>query len=101
MNQTNADGLGIASVKKTAFEITAQPLFPEGANEADYVTVICDADGQILDTQGDNAEVFSTYGSSTDTVQVYLCDCLQYMNELQGSPEKIAKGAPFHAEITF
>lgn len=52
MNQTNADGLGIASVKKTAFEITAHPLFPEGANEADYVTVICDADGQILDTQG-------------------------------------------------
>ena len=57
MNQTNADGLGIASVKKTAFEITAQPLFPEGANEADYVTVICDADGQILDTQGDRKSV--------------------------------------------
>lgn len=101
VNQTNPDGLGIASVKKTAFEITAQPLFPEGANEADYVTVICDADGQILDTQGDNAEVYSTYGHNTDTVQVYLCDYLQYMNELKGSPEKIAKGALFHAEITF
>ena len=80
MNQTNADGLGIASVKKTAFEITAQPLFPEGANEADYVTVICDAGGPIL---------------------VSLSACLQYMNELKGSPEKIAKGALFHAEITF
>ncbi len=101
VNQTNADGLGIASVKKTSFEITAQPLFPEGANEADYATVICDADGQILDTQGDNAEVFSTYGRNTDTVQVYLCDYLQYMNELKGSPEKIAKGALFHTEITF
>lgn len=101
VNKANADGLGIASVKKTAFEITAQLLLPEGADGYDYITVICDADGQILDAQGDNAEVFSTYGRNTDTVYIYICDYLQYMDELKGSPEKIAAEALFQTEVRF
>lgn len=101
VNKANADGLGIASVKKTAFEITAQLLLPEGADGYDYITVICDADGQILDAQGDNAEVFSTYGHNTDTVYIYICDYLQYMDELKGSPEKIAAKALFQTEVRF
>lgn len=101
VNKANADGLGIASVKKTAFEITAQLLLPEGAGGYDYIAVICDADGQILDAQGDNAEVFSTYGHNTDTVYIYICDYLQYMDELKGSPEKIAAKALFQTEFRF
>ncbi len=101
VNKTNADGLGIASVKKTAFEITTQILLPEDAQVYDYITVICDADGQILETQGDNAEVFSIYRRNTDIVQVYICDYTQYMNELKGSPEKIAAEALFQTQVQF
>ncbi len=101
VNETNDDGLGIGSVKKTDFEITAQLLVPEGVHAYDYVIVICDADGQILDTQGDNAEVFSTYRRNTDTVYVYICDYMQYMDELKGSPEKIAAGALFQTKVRF
>ncbi|EOS53049.1 hypothetical protein C809_00280 [Lachnospiraceae bacterium MD335] len=101
VNKTNADGLGIASVKKTAFEITAQILLPEDTQVYDYITVICDADGQILETQGDNAEVFSIYRRNTDIVQVYICDYTQYMNELKGSPEKIAAEALFQTQVQF
>lgn len=101
VDQTNENGVGIASVEKTDFEIKAELLLPENASAFDYVVVICDADGKRLDTQGDNAEVYSTYGRNTDTVYVYVCDYMKYMDELKGSDQKIAKGALFTAKVDF
>lgn len=58
INKTNENGVGIASVEKTAFEIKAQILLPEDVLPYDYVVVICDADGKRLESQGNNAEVY-------------------------------------------
>lgn len=101
VDQTNENGVGIASVEKTDFEIKAELLLPKNASAFDYVVVICDADGKRLDTQGDNAEVYSTYGRNTDTVYVYVCDYIKYMDELKGSDQKIAEGALFTAKVDF
>lgn len=101
VNKTNEDGVGIASVEKTAFEISAKILLPEGAEEYDYVIAILDADGRRMDSQGENAEVFSTYGRNTDTVYVYVCDYMQFMDELKGDSQKIAEGALFGTEVHF
>ncbi len=101
VDQTNESGVGIASVEKTDFEIKAELLLPDNEPVYDYVVVICDADGKRLDSQGDNAEVYSTYGRNTDTVYVYVCDYMQYMDELKGSDQKIAKGALFTAKVDF
>ncbi len=101
VDQTNADGVGIASVEKTAFEIRAQLLLPAGTPEFDYITVICDADGKPLESQGPNAEVYSTYRRNTDTIYVYVCDYARYMNELKGDGKKIADGALFGTEVHF
>lgn len=101
VNKTNEDGVGIASVEKTAFEISAKILLPEGAEEYDYVIAILDADGKRMDSQGENAEVFSTYGRNTDTVYVYVCDYMQFMDELKGDSQKIAEGALFGTEVHF
>lgn len=101
VNKTNENGVGIASVEKTAFEIKAQILLPEDALPYDYVVVICDADGKRLESQGDNAEVYSTYGRNTDTVSIYICDYMTFMDELKGNDQKIAEGALFKTEVHF
>lgn len=101
VNKTNANGVGIASVEKTDFEIKAELLLPEGASTSDYAVVICDADGKRLESQGNNAEVYSTYGRNTDTVYIYVCDYIKYMDELKGDDKKIAEGALFGTEVHF
>lgn len=101
VNKTNEDGVGIASVEKTDFEIKAELLLPAGASLSDYAVVICDADGKRLESQGDNAEVYSTYGRNTDTVYIYVCDYIKYMDELKGDDQKIAEGAIFKTEVHF
>ncbi len=101
VNKTNENGVGIASVEKTAFEIKAQIILPDDALPYDYVVVICDADGKRLESQGTNAEVYSTYGRNTDTVNIYVCDYMKYMDELKGDDQKIAEGALFKTQVHF
>ena len=101
VNETNENGVGIASVEKTDFEIKAELILPEGVDKFDYIIAICDADGKKLESQGQNAEVFSVYGRNTDTVYVYVCDFMQYMDELKGDDRKIAEGALFGTEVHF
>ncbi len=88
INRKNENGVGIGSVEKTNFEIKAELLLPEDAQPYDYIVAICDADGKRLESQGDNAEVFSTYGRNTQTVYVYVCDYIKYMDELKGEDRK-------------
>lgn len=83
VEDTNAEGWGIKKVEKTPYEIVTQVIVPAG-REMDYFLVICDANGDLLDIQGDNAEVYSVYGRDTSTVSIYLCDYIRYMDELKG-----------------
>lgn len=101
LNKTNEDGVGVALVEKTAFEIRAQILLPEDVERSDYVITVLDADKKRLDTQGGNGEVFSTYGRNTDTVYVYVCDYMQFMDELKGDDQKIIDGALFGVKVDF
>ncbi len=91
--QANADGIGIASVTKTPYEIKADILLPAGVEPFDYVVAITDADGKILDSQGEISEIYSVYGRNTDTVHIYVVDYNTYMNECKAEnayllPEK-------------
>ncbi len=101
VNKTNDKGIGIASVEKTDFEIKADIILPGGAQPYDYVVIICDADGKPLQSQGENAEIYSVYGRNTDTVHIYVCDYIKYMDELKGDGQKIANGALFDTEVNF
>ncbi|MDE5931647.1 MAG: DUF4179 domain-containing protein [Lachnospiraceae bacterium] len=91
--QTNADGIGIAGVTKTPYEIKADILLPENAEPFDYVVAITDADGKILDSQGQISEIYSVYGRNTDTIHIYVVEYFTYMDECKGDnayllPEK-------------
>lgn len=101
INKKNENGVGIGSVEKTNFEIKAELLLPENAQPYDYIVAICDADGKRLESQGDNSEVFSTYGRDTQTVYVYVCDYIKYMDELKGDDRKLAENALFETEVHF
>lgn len=101
INRKNENGIGIGSVEKTNFEIKAELLLPEDAQPYDYIVAICDADGKRLESQGDNSEVFSTYGRDTQTVYVYVCDYIKYMDELKGDDRKLAENALFETEVHF
>lgn len=91
--QTNADGIGIASVTKTPYEIKADILLPENAESFDYIVVITDADGKILDSQGQIMEIYSVYGRNIDSVHIYVLDHDTFMDECKAEnasllPEK-------------
>ena len=101
INKKNENGIGIGSVEKTNFEIKAELLLPENAQPYDYIVAIRDADGKRLESQGDNSEVFSTYGRDTQTVYVYVCDYIKYMDELKGDDRKLAENALFETEVHF
>lgn len=84
VNAANDSGVGIAKVEKTPYEVSAVEIYPEGKEEYDYFTVICDAEGDLLDYQGSAADTYQTYGRNTDTVYVYICDYVEYMDEIKG-----------------
>ena len=72
VNQTNDQGLGIQKMVKTEYELYAVPIFPEEAASEDYVVTIWDADGNPLESHGDNLEIRSIYGRDVSTVTVYI-----------------------------
>lgn len=84
VNGSNDQGVGILQVEKTPYEVTAEMAVPEGKSQADYFLVICDADGDLLDYQGNFADTYQVYGRNTDTVYVYVCDEQEYLNEIKG-----------------
>ena len=93
INETNSDGVGISTVNKTDYEISAEIILPEDVNPYDYIVAITDADGKILDSQGGYAQIYSIYGRNTDTVYIYVVDYITYMDECKAEnayrlPEK-------------
>lgn len=84
LNETNDRGEGIGKVERSPYEISATMLLPEDALDCRYYIAICDADGDLLEFQGNSFGTYQTYGRDTDTVSVYLCDYDEYMDELKG-----------------
>ena len=72
VDQKNEDGFGISKVVRSAYEITAEPVLPDGEDMADYIVSILDADGNPLESHGGTVEEYSTYGRNTDTVTICL-----------------------------
>lgn len=84
VDDVNEEGIGIKKVERTPYEIRAEKIIPEGKENYDYFIAICDANGDMMETQGGYAETYQTYGRNTDKVYVYVCDYMEYMDELKG-----------------
>lgn len=102
LHETNEEGVGIGTVTKTAYELYADLVLPEGKSEADYVVAVCDAEGKPLDSQAEYAEIYSVYDRDVSKVYVYVVDYFTYMEECKGNnyrnlPEK----AVYQTEVVF
>lgn len=102
VNGTNEEGVGIGTVTKTDYEVYADLVIPEGKNRADYVVVICDAEGKPLESQAEYVEIYSTYGRDLSKLYVYVVDEMTYMDECKGNNyHKLPEKAVYQTEVVF
>lgn len=78
----DSEGNGVISLTKTPFEITMN----ESGDTADYFPVNLDADGKPMSFGKFTGTANTVAISDRDisTVYVYLCDYIEYMDELKG-----------------
>ena len=76
---------GLRSVIRTPYELTVNELYEEGSN-SDCFMVALDANGNKLpynDSVG-NCNIFAIQDRDISTVDIYILDYIQYMDELKG-----------------
>lgn len=85
LNDINDTGIGLRSVIRTPYELTVNELYEEGSN-SDCFMVALDANGNKLpynDSVG-NCNIFAIQDRDISTVDIYILDYIQYMDELKG-----------------
>ena len=85
LNDTNDAGIGLKSVIRTPYELTVNELYEDGS-DSDCFMVALDANGNKLpynDSAG-NSNNFTIQDRDISTVDIYILDYTQYMDELKG-----------------
>ena len=85
INETNEAGIGLKSVIRTPYELTVNELYEEGSN-SDCFMVALDANGNKLpyNESNGNCNNFAIQDRDISTVDIYILDYVQYMDELKG-----------------
>lgn len=82
INDTDENGLGIASVTKTPFELAVKTIAEPAY---DYFTVALDANGDILPYGGSSStSIWAIQDRDISRVDIYICDYVEYLDELKG-----------------
>ena len=85
LNDTNDEGIGLKSVIRTPTELTVKELNEDGSDR-DSFKLALDANGNKLpfnDSTG-NCNNFTIQDRDISTVDIYILDYTQYMDELKG-----------------
>jgi len=82
LNDSNQAGYGISTVTRNPYEISADMILPEGKEAGDVSLLICDAHGDLLDTQGSSSTIYQAYERDTDHVYIFICDATDYGDNL-------------------
>lgn len=85
INETNEAGIGLKSVIRTPYELTVNELYEEGS-DSDCFMVALDANGNKLpyNDSNRNCNNFAIQDRDISTVDIYILDYVQYMDELKG-----------------
>lgn len=85
LNDTNEAGIGLKSVIRTPYELTVNELYEEGS-DSDCFMVALDANGNKLpyNDSASNCNIFAIQDRDISTVDIYILDYIQYMDELKG-----------------
>lgn len=84
INETNEEGIGLASIARTPYEITITPLYKEGS-DSDCFLVVLDADGNMLPYNRSSSDPYNyaVQDRNISSLDIYLLDYMQYMDELK------------------
>ena len=84
INETNEEGIGLASIARTPYEITITPLYKEGS-DSDCFLVALDADGNMLPYNRSSSDSYNyaIQDKNISFIDIYLLDYMQYMDELK------------------
>lgn len=81
INDRDENGLGLVSVSRTPFEVMVDAGSPNG----DYYVTVLDANGEPMETNGGGSVMsYAIQDRDVSRVDVYICDYLEYMDELKG-----------------
>lgn len=85
INTENENGVGIASVEITPFELKVNQLNEGSTKTADTFPVVLDANGKML-PYGNSGYVtdYAVRGVDISKIDIYLCDYIEYMDEIKG-----------------
>ena len=85
LNDTNDAGIGLKSVIRTPYELTVNELYEDGS-DSDTFMVALDANGNKLpyNESSGNCSNFAIQDRDISTVDIYILDYIQYMDELKG-----------------
>lgn len=98
VNQNNEQGIGIATVTKGKYYITAEIIVPEGEEKDRYIVLIYDEEGNRLDSFGSNVEYYSVKDRKTDKITVCVCSEADFfMNKAE--EEKLKEHALYQVEV--
>lgn len=81
VNETNAQGIGLESLEISSVEMTLNTIEPVGMMT---FAAALDADGNKIESGGENAYELAIEGHDISKVFIYICDYDQYMDELKG-----------------
>jgi hypothetical protein len=117
VNEVNEQGIGIEKVVKDRFEITVYDTYTGDAVRVDYIPVVLDADGRLMD-DGDSGSVNTVAINDRDVshLDIFLVDYMKWMDELKGdylreenphtadgrtAKEMLMEESAYHVEVDF
>lgn len=85
VNDVNDLGIGIEKVVKDRFEITMYDTYSDGAYGVDYMPVMLDADGILMDYGSDGSvSTVAINDRDVSRVDIFLIDYYKWMDSLKG-----------------
>ncbi len=89
VDEMNGTGAGLYQVVKTKFEITVEEKCSKERAESGVFLVVLDAQGKVLPYGSSSfADTYAINGRDVSKVYVYVCDYVEYMDEIKGFREK-------------
>lgn len=80
VNDIDEDGIGVASVTKTPFELS---MSVKQGSDLCFVAVL-DANGELMSEYGNSTDTLAVQDHDVSKIDIYICDYVEYMDELKG-----------------
>ena len=88
VDEMNENGAGIYSISKSEFEVVVEEKSSEERLAQGTCMVVLDADGKLLPRGSSQyADTYAINGRDVSKIYVYVCDYMEYMDNLNGYRE--------------